>query len=264
MKNLSVIAPAVTILYETAADCLATKLKALAPMDGDGDYILYAKADVLFFDDGLLCRLFERERTVLGSLASPMAVLCPVADGDATLESCVCEEEFNQGLSRLAERMLALGGRQMEAPAPYAPKEWRRRLEAYRVSVLEEHLDRGVSIPCFDGVMVSPLAVIGAGTEIQPGTQLRHGVTVGRHCNLGPNTVLEEASVGDGCTVNSTQIYRSTLDESVKIGPFCHVRPGSHLCRGVKVGDFVEIKNSTVGADTHASHLNYICDSDVG
>ena len=264
MKHLSVITPGEVILYETDADCLAAKLKGLVSDQGSGEYVLYAKADVLFAEDALLCRMFDFDRAVLGTPAAPMAVLCHEAEGDAALESCADAEEFDGALSRLAEKILAKGGERLEAPLPLTPRARRRKLEEYRISVLEVLVDAGISIPCFDGVMISPLAVIGEKTEIQPGTQLRHGVTVGRGCSLGPNSVLEEATVGDHCTVNSTQIYRSTLDESVKIGPFCHVRPGSHLCRGVKVGDFVEIKNSTVGADTHASHLTYIGDSDVG
>ncbi len=124
--------------------------------------------------------------------------------------------------------------------------------------------DRGVKFHSLDGVMISPLAEIGEGTEIFPNVQIRHGVKIGKNCVIGSGSVIENSTIGNGCIINATQIYQSVLDDHVKIGPFCHVRPNSHLCSGVKIGDFVEVKNSTVGKDTHASHLTYIGDSDVG
>lgn len=264
MKRISILAPAGSVLFESVADCLAARLSTLVPPSGEGEYMLYTGADTVFLPDAPLCRLLDYDRAVLGSLGAPLAVLCPVEEGEAALEESASAEEFEVRLRALAEKLFRAGCECVDAPAPLNARERRKRLEEYRVEVLERLLDGGVSIPCFDGVMISPLAKVGAGTEILPGTQLRHGVSVGCGCVIGPASLLEEATVGDRCTVNSTQIYRSTLDEDVKIGPFCHVRPGSHLCRGVKVGDFVEIKNSTVGADTHASHLTYIGDSDVG
>ena len=137
-------------------------------------------------------------------------------------------------------------------------------MQAYTRHVLEQFAERGVIFTSLDGVVISPFAKIGVGTVIHAGTQIRHGVTIGAHCEIGPNSVIENSTVGDQCMVNATQIYDSILEDQVKIGPFCHVRPNSRLCTGVKIGDFVEVKNSTVGASTHASHLTYIGDSDVG
>ncbi len=125
-------------------------------------------------------------------------------------------------------------------------------------------MEEGVIFPSLDGILISPFAKIGKGTIIYPNTQIRKNVTVGSGCVLGPSTVVEESSIGDNCTVNATQMYQSVMEDNVKIGPFCHIRPNSHLCSGVKIGDFVEIKNSTLGKDSHASHLTYIGDSDVG
>ena len=54
------------------------------------------------------------------------------------------------------------------------------------------------------------------------------------------------------------------MDDGVKIGPFAYIRPNCHVGENVKVGDFVELKNSTIGAGTKISHLTYVGDSDVG
>ena len=130
--------------------------------------------------------------------------------------------------------------------------------------VLLSFVESGVRFLSFDGIVISPFAKIGKGTLIRPGTEIMGDVVIGENCDIGPVSLLSHATVGNGCVVNATQIYDSVLDDQVKIGPFSHVRPGSHLCAGVKIGDFVEIKNSTVGRDTHAAHLTYIGDSDVG
>lgn len=139
-----------------------------------------------------------------------------------------------------------------------------RASHEYILEVLYSFLERGVEFVSTDGVVISPFAIIGAGTVIHPNTQIRSGVTIGEGCVIGPCSVIERSTIGSGCVINATQIYDSTLEDEVKIGPFCHIRPNSYLHRGVKIGDFVEVKNSTVGSDTHASHLTYIGDSDVG
>ena len=142
--------------------------------------------------------------------------------------------------------------------------EYYDAVQCYIKTVALSFATKGVKFTSLDGVMISPFAEIGEGTVIFPNVQIRHGVKIGKNCIIGAGSIIENSSVGDGCVINATQIYNSVLDENVKIGPFCHVRPNTHLCAGVKIGDFVEVKNSTVGKDTHASHLTYIGDSDVG
>ena len=112
-----------------------------------------------------------------------------------------------------------------------------------------EFIEKGVIFSSLDGILISPFAKIGRGTRIYPNTQIRKGCVIGENCVIGPSSVIEESTVGNGCTVNATQMYQSVMEDNVKIGPFCHIRPNSHLCSGVKIGDFVEIKNSTIGAD---------------
>ena len=65
-------------------------------------------------------------------------------------------------------------------------------------------------------------------------------------------------------TLNYVQAFESEIEDAVKAGPFVHIRPNSHLKNGVKIGDFVEVKNSTVGEQTAIAHLTYVGDSDVG
>lgn len=75
---------------------------------------------------------------------------------------------------------------------------------------------------------------------------------------------MENSVVGDETIFNASQCYESIIHDHVKIGPFCHIRPNSEIMDNVKIGDFVEVKNSTIGEYTAVSHLTYVGDSDVG
>jgi len=122
----------------------------------------------------------------------------------------------------------------------------------------------GVQFASLDGVCISPLAEISPGVIIYPGTIIKGESKIGADCVLGPDTLIENSQIGEACVINSAQIYSSMLENNIKIGPFCHIRPNCVIKSGVKIGDFVEVKNSTIGENSQASHLTYIGDSDVG
>lgn len=111
---------------------------------------------------------------------------------------------------------------------------------------------------------VGPRVKVGEGTVLLPGTILRGETIIGRDCEVGPNAMVRDCTVGDGVTINASQLNESTIGDGVKIGPFAYIRPNCHVGPGVKVGDFVELKNSTIGEGTKISHLTYVGDSDVG
>lgn len=136
--------------------------------------------------------------------------------------------------------------------------------EKARAAVLEKHMENGVDFICTDGVVIGTDVEIAAGTVIQPGTIIRGRTKIGSGCEIGPNTILENTIVGERCKLNAVQSYDAVIENNVKIGPFVHIRPGSHIKSGVKIGDFVEIKNSVIGEQTSIAHLTYVGDSDVG
>lgn len=136
--------------------------------------------------------------------------------------------------------------------------------EIKRRQILEYHMNNGVDIPCADGVIIDDTVEIGQDTVILPNTILRNNVKIGSNCKIGPNSLIENSTVGNAVKLNNVQCYQSQIDDSVACGPFVHIRPNSHLCTGVYIGDFVEVKNSTLGDSCHLSHLTYVGDSDVG
>lgn len=111
---------------------------------------------------------------------------------------------------------------------------------------------------------VGPSVKAGAGTEILPGCILYGNTVIGENCTVGPNTMLEDSIVGNGTSVNSSQLYEAVVGENTTVGPFAYVRPGSCIGNDCRVGDFVEVKNSNIGNGTKISHLTYVGDSDVG
>lgn len=92
--------------------------------------------------------------------------------------------------------------------------------DRYRKYVLRGFADRGVRFVSFDGVVIAPDAVIGEGTLIHPGVEIRRGCRVGKNCVLFSGTVLDHALLGDGCTVNASQITDFSLPSGKTVGPF--------------------------------------------
>ena len=133
-----------------------------------------------------------------------------------------------------------------------------RNYGAYRL------LESGVRIMAPNTCYAGPRVRVGEGTVILPGTILRGDTVIGAGCELGPNTMIRDCTVGDNVTVNASQLNESTVDAGARIGPFAYIRPNCHVGANVKVGDFVTLKNASVGEDTKVSHLTYVGDADIG
>ncbi len=136
--------------------------------------------------------------------------------------------------------------------------------ELARMEILEKLMDNGVDIPCTDGIMIGPDCVIGRDTRILPGTIICGKVEIGENCVIGPNSYVQDATIGDNVVFNNAQIRKAKILDNATIGPFVQIRPDSVIGDGVHLGNFVEIKNSVIDSDTHVSHLTYVGDSDVG
>jgi bifunctional UDP-N-acetylglucosamine pyrophosphorylase / glucosamine-1-phosphate N-acetyltransferase len=81
---------------------------------------------------------------------------------------------------------------------------------------------------------------------------------------LGPATTITNSTLGDGVTALHAFLHEAEVHDRATLGPFAYLRPGARIGEGAKVGTFVEIKNSTIGANTKVPHLSYIGDADVG
>ena len=125
-------------------------------------------------------------------------------------------------------------------------------------------MESGVTVMDPDSTFVDADVSVGADTVLYPFTWLEGKTIIGGNCTIGPNTRLTDVQVGEGSTVHFTYAHECVLAEGVTVGPYVHLRPHTKLQAGVKVGNFVEVKNSVVGPGSKLPHLSYIGDTDMG
>lgn len=123
---------------------------------------------------------------------------------------------------------------------------------------------QGVEIYDPDNCYIEPSVRIEPGAKILPGAILKGNTIIRSEALIGPWSVIENSEIGEGSSVNASQVYGSKVAAQVNIGPYAHIRPDSELEKGVKIGNFVEVKNAKIGENTWASHLSYIGDAQVG
>ncbi len=126
-------------------------------------------------------------------------------------------------------------------------RRWRGCARLAQEAIHARHMAAGVTIVDPRSTVIDVDVEIGQDTTIEPFTTIR-GAT----------------SIGEGCVVRHSYLIDSVLEDGATVGPFAYLRPGSVLRGGSKVGTFVEIKNSDIGAGAKIPHLSYIGDADVG
>ena len=126
-------------------------------------------------------------------------------------------------------------------------------------------MDDGVTIQLPETVLIDPDVIAGEDTIIEPGVQLLGKTKIGSRCTIRTGSVLNDAILGDDVTVEPhCVVTQSRLDDRVIIGPFARLRPDNHLKAGARIGNFVELKKSTIGEGTKAMHLSYLGDAKIG
>jgi bifunctional UDP-N-acetylglucosamine pyrophosphorylase/glucosamine-1-phosphate N-acetyltransferase len=126
-------------------------------------------------------------------------------------------------------------------------------------------MDDGVTIQLPETVLIDPDVSAGEDTIIEPGVQLLGKTKMGARCIIRTGSVLNDAILGDDVTVEPhCVVAQSRLDDRVIIGPFARLRPDNHLKAGARIGNFVELKKSTIGEGTKAMHLSYLGDAKIG
>lgn len=130
--------------------------------------------------------------------------------------------------------------------------------------ILHRHMMNGVTVIDPASTYVQADVVIGPDTVLLPGTHLEGATVIGADCVIGPHTRLVDVAIAERVTVEYSVLTSCTVAADTTVGPFAYVRPGSVIGSEVKIGDFVEVKNATIGDGTKISHLSYVGDSDVG
>jgi bifunctional UDP-N-acetylglucosamine pyrophosphorylase/glucosamine-1-phosphate N-acetyltransferase len=126
-------------------------------------------------------------------------------------------------------------------------------------------MDDGVTIQLPETVLIDPEVTAGEDTILEPSVQLLGKTKIGARCTIRTGSVLSDSILGDDVTVEPhCVVAQSRLDDRVIIGPFARLRPDNHLKAGARIGNFVELKKSTIGEGTKAMHLSYLGDAKIG
>jgi len=111
---------------------------------------------------------------------------------------------------------------------------------------------------------IGPDVTIGPDAVIHPNTHLRGKTTIGEACAIGPNSLIEGCTIGNRCKVLASVLEYAVMEDDSDIGPFSHLRKGARVCTGAHVGNFGEMKNSTLGPNAKMGHFSYLGDAQVG
>lgn len=133
-----------------------------------------------------------------------------------------------------------------------------------RLRKLNQLMAEGVSVIDPGNTYVDADVTVGRDTVLYPGTVLEGHTTIGEDCQIGPYVRMTNVKMGNQDHLQFTYAHDCEIKNGCEIGPFVHFRPNTVIGNNVKVGNYMEVKNSSVGDGTKLPHLSYIGDSDVG
>ena len=140
---------------------------------------------------------------------------------------------------------------------------------AYAENVMRNRINTkymlaGVTLVDPTNTYIAPNAVIGRDTTIYPNVTIKSNTVIGEDCQIKPNSYLENVQIGNGVKVLSSTISDSKIGDYTSVGPYSHIRNNCELGKHVRVGNFVELKNTTYGDGSKTAHLSYLGDTEVG
>lgn len=133
-----------------------------------------------------------------------------------------------------------------------------------RKRINREHMLAGVSMIDPQQVYIEEGVKIGKDTVLHPGTRLTGSTVVGEGCDIGPNTLIHNSTIGNQCHLLESVIEGAIVEDNVGMGPYCHLRKGAHLGKGVHMGNFGEVKDSHLAAGVKMGHFSYIGNAEIG
>lgn len=142
--------------------------------------------------------------------------------------------------------------------------ELARVASVLRQRILEDLMLSGVTVEDPASTYVDAGVSVGQDTVLHPQTYLLGRTKVGAECTIGPMTRVVDCTVGDRVQILASNLTESEIGDRVRIGPFAHLRPGCKVASGVKIGDYVELKNAVLHQGVSVGHLAYIGDAEVG
>jgi bifunctional UDP-N-acetylglucosamine pyrophosphorylase/glucosamine-1-phosphate N-acetyltransferase len=135
---------------------------------------------------------------------------------------------------------------------------------AMRTRINREHMLNGVSMTDPPSAYIDAGVKIGKDTIIMPNTYLHGETEIGEGNVIGPNTIIRDSKIGDRCKVLASVLEGALLEDDVEMGPFARLRKGAHLKSRVHMGNFGEVKDSTLEEGVKMGHVSYIGNAKIG
>lgn len=136
---------------------------------------------------------------------------------------------------------------------------------AYRARAAEALMRAGVTLVDPARVEVRGEVTVGRDCVIDVNVVLEGRVVLGDGVQIGPNSLLRDCELGADCEIHPfSMVERARVAARCQVGPYARLRPGAQLAEGAKVGNFVEVKEATIGAGAKVNHLSYVGDASIG
>ena len=135
---------------------------------------------------------------------------------------------------------------------------------ALRIRINHEHMLNGVSMMDPASTYIDIGVKIGRDTTILPNTYIHGNTQIGEGNVIGPNTIIRNSTIGNHCKVLASVLEGAIIEDDVDIGPFARLRKGAHLKSHVHMGNFGEVKDSTLGEGVKMGHFSYIGNATIG
>jgi len=135
---------------------------------------------------------------------------------------------------------------------------------AMRQRINERHMLAGVTMMDPASTYIEKTVSIARDTVIWPNTYLFGNTSIGEKCQIGPNSHIRDTRIGNDCTLLMAVTEGAVIEDHVEVGPFARLRKGAYLSRGVHMGNFGEVKDSTLGPGVKIGHFSYIGNATIG
>jgi bifunctional UDP-N-acetylglucosamine pyrophosphorylase / glucosamine-1-phosphate N-acetyltransferase len=136
--------------------------------------------------------------------------------------------------------------------------------EILQARIKDNWMAAGVTMIDPNSITIDDTVKIGVDAIIEPQTHLRGNTTIGSGSRIGPGSFVENTQIGSNVTFMYSVAIDSSIGDNANVGPFAHIRQQGQIGAGCRVGNFVELKKSTLGDKTNVAHLSYIGDAIIG
>jgi bifunctional UDP-N-acetylglucosamine pyrophosphorylase/glucosamine-1-phosphate N-acetyltransferase len=144
-------------------------------------------------------------------------------------------------------------------------KQLARLERIFQRGMADKLLTAGVSLADPARIDVRGELNVGSDSFIDINCVFEGEVNLGANVNVAAGCVIKDSTIGSDCIIKPySVIENAVIDKKTEVGPFARIRPGAHLMENSRVGNFVEIKNTSLGENSKASHLSYLGDSEIG